>query len=369
MSHSLRYSLFAVFTVLLSVMAGAVALAQEEPDPIPDEHIFDIEFPVDGPNQYTDTWGAARSGSRTHEGTDIMADKMTPVLAAADGVVGWVGTECCYFELEHDGFETWYIHLNNDTPGTDDGAGWGIAEGIERGATVTRGQVIGWVGDSGNAEESGSHLHFEIRIGGVAINSYPSLVAAEANVDHGLFLDDDGSVHESDIDTLAGAGITKGCNPPENTLFCPDRLITRAEIAAFIRRTLQLPDAGADFFADDDDSVFNGDINALMAAGIGFGCTDTEFCPNEPLLRDEMAQMIVNGFAEADPERYADDPGANFFVDDDENPYEDAIDMLMGAGVTKGCNPPDNDQFCPDRPLIRAELASFFVRALPPIDD
>jgi hypothetical protein len=36
----------------------------------------------------------------------------------------------------------------------------------------------------------------------------------------------------------------------------------------------------------------------------------------------------------------------------------------MAAGVTKGCNPPDNDNYCPDRPLIRAELASFFVRAL-----
>src|SRR5665811_1808472 len=76
-----------------------------------------------GPNHYTDTFNAARSGGRTHGATDIMADKMIPVVAAADGIVGWMqderGGNCCAMELNHDdGWASWYIHLNNDTPGT-----------------------------------------------------------------------------------------------------------------------------------------------------------------------------------------------------------------------------------------------------------
>jgi peptidoglycan hydrolase-like protein with peptidoglycan-binding domain len=68
--------------------------------------------------------------------------------------------------------------LNNDTPGTDDGAAWGIADGIVPGVHVEAGQHIGWVGDSGNAENTGSHLHFELfDPAGVVVNSYNALLA------------------------------------------------------------------------------------------------------------------------------------------------------------------------------------------------
>jgi hypothetical protein len=359
--------------LLLLVGLALPAMAQEEPppeEPPVETPLFDIVFPVAGPNSYTDTFGAPRSG-HTHEGTDILADKGIPVVAAADGVVGWMGTTCCYLELEHDGFETWYIHLNNDTPGTDDGLGWGFADGIETGVPVQAGQLIGWVGDSGNAEWSGSHLHFEIRVAGMAVNSYPSLLEASpppetlmANPWNGAFSDDDGSPHEADIEKLAGEGITKGCNPPENTMYCPQRLMTRGEIAAFLARTLELPVGEVDAFGDDTGNVFEADINAVAAAGIGFGCTKANFCPDEPLLRGEMAEMLVRAFAESDPERYSNPEAVDFFTDDGESKWQDSINLLMAAGVTKGCNPPDNDNYCPDRPLIRAELASFFVRAL-----
>ena len=93
----------------------------------------------------------------------MMADKMVPVVAAAAGTIGWVSSTCCALEIEHDdGWSSMYIHLNNDTPGTDDGLGWGIMPGLERGVHVDAGQLIGWVGDSGNAEWTGSHLHFEL---------------------------------------------------------------------------------------------------------------------------------------------------------------------------------------------------------------
>lgn len=357
------------------------------------DDVVQLTFPVDGPYHPSyDTFGDCRGVdcSRSHEGVDILADKMTPVVAAANGfvtVVRGLDPEGLPVEnshqwlvIQHDGWQSRYLHLNNDTEGTDDGFGYGIAEDIVSAYVaaggnltypVSAGQLIGWMGDSGNAEDTLPHLHFELRIGedwdSVPIDPYPALQALEFVPRlpwNGFFADDDDSVHESDIDKLAADGTTKGCNPPSNTNYCPQRLISRGEIAAFIRRTLDLPSAGDDFFTDDVHSVFEDDINAVTAAGIGFGCTHTEFCPDQPLLRDEMAEMLVRAFAGDHPELYANPDGTDFFVDDAGNRFEESINLLMAAQVTRGCNPPDNDRYCPDRPLIRAEMASFFVRAL-----
>jgi hypothetical protein len=54
------------------------------------------------------------------------------------------------------------------------------------------------------------------------------------------FVDDDGSVFEADIEKLAAAGITRGCNPPTNDRFCPDDSVTRGQMAAFLHRALTL---------------------------------------------------------------------------------------------------------------------------------
>ena len=132
---------------------------------------------------YRDTFHASRGGGE-HHAQDLMAPKMTKVLAAASGTVRYVnfsGNNCCSLVIEHDdGWETWYIHLNNDTPGTDDGIGYGIVAGIERGTHVAAGQHIGWVGDSGNAEWTAPHLHFELYDPeDVLVNPYQTLRAAE----------------------------------------------------------------------------------------------------------------------------------------------------------------------------------------------
>jgi len=377
--------------VLSAFVLVAFATPAAAQDTIP------LTYPVDGPNVLTDSFGDCRGAgcSRSHEGVDIMAEKGVPVVAAADGVVTSVrginkdGTVepggHQWLVIDHGGWQTRYLHLNNDTPGTDDGLGQGITDDIVAAYVassgegysssiahpVSAGQLIGWVGDSGNAESTAPHLHFEIRIGegwnAVAIDAYPHLVAGQMTMSTArapAFGDIGDSVHRGDIEILAADGVTKGCNPPQNTLYCPQRQITRGEIAAFIARTLALPAATADHFTDDDHTVFNADINALMEAGIGFGCTETQFCPSQPLLRDEMAQMLVNAFADQYPDLYVNEAATDFFGDDSGNQYEEAINLLMAAGVTKGCNPPDNDQYCPQRALTRAEMASFFVRAL-----
>ena len=143
-----------------------------------------IQFPVEGSVSFWNDWGAPRSGGRTHAGNDLMGHKLQPLLAAADGVVRWTRTDGNnMLALEDaDGWEYWYIHINNDTPGTDDGANppqWILFPNIREGSYVLAGQPIAYLGDSGNAEGTSPHLHFEMHApDGTAVNPYASLLAA-----------------------------------------------------------------------------------------------------------------------------------------------------------------------------------------------
>lgn len=175
-----------VATALLG--ASGLAAAASGPAPV----VKPIVFPVDGAVTYTDTFGAPRSGGRTHEGQDLMGKKMLPLLAAVDGTVyrvkydNTIGSSLTIKAA--DGWTYHYIHVNNDTPGTDDGQATraqAFPADIVTGAQVSKGQVVAYMGDSGNAESAGSHLHFEIRqpaapgsYQGTAINPYPSLQQA-----------------------------------------------------------------------------------------------------------------------------------------------------------------------------------------------
>lgn len=134
-------------------------------------HAATITFPVLGGSSYSNDFNASRANG-CHCATDIMAGKHQPVVSATDGTIYYVeypqrGTQGYMVIVRSAGGNYYYyIHLNNDTRGTDDGKGGGMkayAPDIRAGNPVKKGQLLGWVGDSGNAENTGSHLHFEVR--------------------------------------------------------------------------------------------------------------------------------------------------------------------------------------------------------------
>ncbi|HEY7564393.1 MAG TPA: S-layer homology domain-containing protein [Acidimicrobiia bacterium] len=103
------------------------------------------------------------------------------------------------------------------------------------------------------------------------------------------FTDDNGSIHEADIQALAAAGITVGCG---GSRFCPDLAVTRAQMASFLVRALSLPASVVDAFTDDNGSIHEADIQALAAAGITFGCGGSRFCPTTAVARGQMAAFL-----------------------------------------------------------------------------
>jgi murein DD-endopeptidase MepM/ murein hydrolase activator NlpD len=172
---------FAVVIALSASVAPTPALASSSHDDFVLTH-----FPhIDVTSHFANDFGNARSGGRHHQGTDIFGEKHSPVLAVADGFVTAIrkgGTSGYYVRIEHrDGWESWYMHLNNDDPGTDDGRGGpalAYAPDLEVGMYVASGTIIGYVGDSGNAEGSSPHTHFELHHNGRVVNPYPYLAAA-----------------------------------------------------------------------------------------------------------------------------------------------------------------------------------------------
>jgi hypothetical protein len=156
-----------------------------------------ITFPVAGNVTYTDDFGDCREGcTRHHEGNDLLGKKLMREVAAANGTIGWVhgdnkGTAGNMLQLTgDDGWIYWYIHINNDTPGTDDGknpAKYKFAPGIKAGVKVKAGQFIAYMGDSGDAESTQPHLHFEIhQPDETVIDPYTSLRLAQGLPADGL---------------------------------------------------------------------------------------------------------------------------------------------------------------------------------------
>ena len=193
----------------------------------------------------------------------------------------------------------------------------------------------------------------------LALATLLALVPAAPATAAGAFWDDDGGVHEQQIEGIAAAGVTRSCDPPARSQYCPADPVQRGHMAAFLTRALSLPSASRDHFTDDDGSIFEDDINRLAEAGVTAGCNppdNTRFCPEELVTREQMAAFLDRAYE-------APRSDEDHFTDDDGSIFEDNIDDIAAAGITRGCNPPDNTRFCPDDVVRRNAMASFLVRA------
>lgn len=387
---------------------GSVASAAES-EPAAYDSVIDITFPTTPPPEvhFSDTYDAARSGGRVHQATDVMGPKLTPIFAARGGEVVRMGTGSLsgyYVTIAGDDGRSYsYVHLNNDTPGTDDGAAplsQAYAPGIEVGATVTRGQHIGWMGDSGNAEGTAPHLHFSINDPAFSkpLNPYPSLRAALDRGDvssatvHALgsappppatgpipdtsalcgdtmttqsFTDvTTANVHLGPIECLAAKDVALGFTDGR---YGPGTTVTRLQMASFVARLLEaggltLPEPSDDHFDDDAGTEHERAVNQLVELGVirmDTGEVGRTFYGTIDMKRDRMAAWMARAYelvaGQALPATTTD-----YFRDDDRFHHAD-INRLAAAGIVQGTNP---GTYEPRIGVRRDQMASYLVRTL-----
>ncbi len=132
-----------------------------------------LRMPVVGvvARQLDDSWGAPRDGGvRKHKGIDIFAKRGTPIVAVTDGIISYIGDQpkgghCMWLTTEA-GTSFYYAHLDRWAPG--------IYEGME----VASGDLLGFVGNTGNAITTPPHLHFGVNQNDEMIDPYPVLTRA-----------------------------------------------------------------------------------------------------------------------------------------------------------------------------------------------
>ena len=175
----------------------------------------------------------------------------------------------------------------------------------------------------------------------------------------GRFSDDEGSVHEDSIEQIAQWGITTGCS--ENR-FCPSRIVTRAQMAAFLYRAVGASGPGGEVRLSDvaGDAWYR--TNALWAVNNGvIRAPNGRFNPAVPVTRADMAEMLVAAFDHLTALAQA----RGVFADTGGWPDAAvrAMEGIRAAGVTTGCatNPL---RYCPAQIVTRAQMASFLVRAV-----
>ena len=190
----------------------------------------------------------------------------------------------------------------------------------------------------------------------VALAMVASPLAASALEPGGTFTDDNGNPHEGFIEAIAAAGITLGCDA-SGTLYCPSADVSRAQMASFLARSLDLPATGEDYFTDDDGNPHEDNINAVAEAGISLGTGNQRFDPSASVTRAQMASFLaraLDGLAEAT---------LDYFTDDDGNSHEDNINIVAANDITLGCDA-SGSLYCPLDAVRRDQMASFLGRAL-----
>ena len=167
----------------------------------------------------------------------------------------------------------------------------------------------------------------------------------------GCINDWNGTSFESQIVWAYENGITSGC---DLDLYCYGNAVSRAQMALFIDRAMDLPATDVDFFDDDDGVTGEAAINRLAAARITGGCAERRYCPKDRVTRAQMASFLVRALDLPPPVE------PDHFRDDDGSTHEAHIDSLFEAGITGGCG---DGLYCPTASVTRGQMAAFLFRA------
>lgn len=169
------------------------------------------------------------------------------------------------------------------------------------------------------------------------------------------------NVFYTDIGKISAKGITVGCDSQN---YCPAQSVTRAEMAIFIVRALGIynpPTPASQRFPDVPPSHFAyAFIEEFARRGLTVGCGGGNYCPNDPVTREQMAAFIVRALGEFNPpppasQRFQDVPASNQFYA--------FIDRLAALGITMGCTTSPPLLYCPGAPVPREQMAAFLNRA------
>ena len=145
-------------------------------------------------------------------------------------------------------------------------------------------------------------------------------------------------------------GVTFGCTTER---YCPNAVVTRGQLAAFLARQLDLPPTEEDFFTDDEDDPFEGAINRVAAAELVTGCAVDQYCPSHPVTREQVATFLANALG-------LPAPVGDHFTDDEASIHEVDINRLADAGVARGCTV---TTYCPTQVLTRGQMAALLNRS------
>ena len=239
--------------------------------------------------------------------------EMFSYLAADPNAVGFI-----YFNIHKE--QDWSINRGR----LEVSQGW--LDGMSLETTVYQWPLVDWTND-GNLMVDSYFFQYE-----------------------GRFSDDDHSAFVSEIEWLAGSGITQGCSTER---FCPTDPVTRAQMASFLYRALGLPAGSPDFFTDDAGSPHEEAINAIRAAGVTSGCASGEFCPHDPTTREQMATFLTRALG------LTGSP-TDYFIDDAGSVHQGDINALRQSEITLGCT---TTAFCPTATVSREQMAAFLFRS------
>ncbi len=402
----------------LSVLGGLVGQVRVVPAAAaspPYDAVIDLSFPTDPSRVWYDDWYHAARSSGAHKATDLIGSKGLPIRAAYSGRIAsmpstpsalsgyWISID------GDDGRRYSYIHLDNDNPGTDDGLGGpsrAYAPGLAVGSRVGRGQLIGFMGDSGNAESTDPHLHLSVRdprvvdpYGTDYLNPYPSLRAAQARGDFGApapivptgpvpsltgicppgptqtFADVPATnAHHLAVECLVSKGIAEGISAGT---YGPAAAVNRLQMASFVARLLRaagvaLPAAPPDVFSDDTGSVHELAANQLVAVGV-IRLSSAEVRTGEEangdgtwrllgtvaMKRDRMAAWTARAYGLITGRGLA-AATLDYFWDDSALHHAD-INALAKAGIVQGHA---DGSYRPREGVRRDQMASYLARLL-----